>query len=194
MSGLSLEDLKHQRREIETIQQKVGPRPHLLWASEVEILSDGRLDYPDRILADLDLVIASVHTSLGQPREKITARVLAALRNPHVDVLGHPTGRLLGQREAADLDLEAILRQAAELQVAVEIDSQPDRLDLNDLHAQRAAELGCLVAVNTDAHHPDHFAFRRYGLGLARRAWLSPAAVLNTWPIGDLESWLARRG
>jgi DNA polymerase (family 10) len=192
-NGLSIERLKEQGRRIDEVQRSVkGIR--LLKGAEVEILADGRLDYPDEVLAELDLVCASLHTSLRQPREKVTARLLGAIENPHVDMIGHPTGRLVGARDAADLDIEAILQAAAERGVALEINASPDRLDLSDIHARRARDLGCLIAINTDAHRPEHFDLRVYGVGVARRAWLGPEQVVNTWPVDRLLSWLRGRG
>ncbi len=160
----------------------------------MEILADGRLDYPDELLAELDIVIASLHTSLRQPRDQITERLLGAIRNPHVDVIGHPTGRLLGSRDPADLDMEAVFAAANEHGVALEINANPERLDLRDAHARRAVELGCLIAINTDAHHPDHLPLRRFGVATARRGWVPPESVINTWPLEQLLTWLGNRG
>ncbi|HEY4666073.1 MAG TPA: hypothetical protein VIH26_02095, partial [Anaerolineales bacterium] len=142
----------------------------------------------------LDLVIASLHTSLRQSREKVTARLLAAIANPHVDLIAHPTGRLIGEREGADLDMDAVLEAAARSGVILEINANPQRLDLNDIHARRAIEMGIPLAINTDAHHPDHLAFRNYGVGVARRAWVTAEQVVNCWRPKRLRDWLASRG
>jgi DNA polymerase (family 10) len=192
-NGLSIERLEEQRKVIAKTQKSV-PGIRLLHGSEVEILADGRLDYPDEVLAKLDVVVASLHTSLRQPRERVTRRLLNAIRNPHVDIIGHPTGRMIGGREPADLDMEAILSAAVEHDVALEINANPERLDLNDAHARRVVELGGLLSIDTDAHHPDHFAFRLYGVGVARRAWAPAEAVINTWPLERLLDWLGARG
>jgi DNA polymerase (family 10) len=192
--GLDIDRLRQQRAAINEIQRAMGDDIYILQGAEVEILADGRLDYPDDILAELDLVIASLHTSLRQPRETITARLLEAIRNPHVDMIGHPTGRLIGAREPADLDMESILEEAAEHQVALGINAFPERLDLNEVHARRAVERGCLLAVNTDAHHPEHFAFQKFGVGIARRAWVGPESVVNSWPYDRVHDWLSTRG
>jgi DNA polymerase (family 10) len=192
-NGLSIERLEEQRKVIDQVQKMV-PGIRLLHGSEVEILADGRLDYPDEVLAGLDVVVASLHTSLRQPREKVTMRLLSAIRNPHVDMIGHPTGRMISGREPADLDMEAILSAALENDVALEINANPERLDLNDAHARRVIELGGLLAINTDAHSPDHFGFRLYGVGVARRAWAPAEAVINTWPLERLLGWLGARG
>jgi len=164
----------------------------LLQGCEVEILADGSLDYPDEILEQLDIVIASLHTSLSQPREQVTQRVLNAVTNPHVDMIGHLTGRLINKRDPADLDVETILTIGAEHDVAFEINSNAERLDLKDSHAKMALDLGCKLAINTDAHHPDHFDFRHYGVGTARRALTPAQAVLNTWPLPELQEWLEK--
>ena len=145
------------------------------------------------MLAQLDVVIASAHTSLRQPREKITARLVGAARHPGVHFIGHPSGRLIPEREPADIDMEALFAEAARHGVALEIDSHPSRLDLSDAHARRAAEVGCLLAINTDAHSPEEFALREYGVGVARRAWLTPAQVITAWPRARLLAWLQKR-
>jgi len=193
-NGLTPERLRKQRAEIRKLQKKVGEKIRLFQGAEVEILADGRLDYDDKVMAELDLVIASLHTSLGQPREKVNERLLNAIRNPHVDLIGHPSGRLIGRRDPADLDFEAIFKAAAEHGTVLEINSSPERLDLKDTHARRAVELGCLLAIDTDAHHPEHFDLLTYGVATARRGWIGPEVVINTWPLGRLEDWLAGRG
>jgi DNA polymerase (family 10) len=192
--GLSIEDLRAQRAEIKRVQKEIGKRLTLLQGSEVEILANGELDYPDEILQELDIVIASLHTSLRQPREQVTERVLRTIRNPHVDIIAHLTGRLIGKRDPADLDVDAIFRAAAEHDVVLEINSNPERLDLKDTHARRALESGCRLAINTDAHHPDHFAFRRFGVGTAQRAWAEAPSIVNTWPLDRLLAWVKPRG
>jgi DNA polymerase (family 10) len=189
--GLSVERLREQRREIGQAQKRLGKRIRLLQGAEVEILADGRLDFPDAVLAELDLVIASLHSSLRQSRDLATARLLAAIRHPQVDMIGHPTGRMIEGREGADLDLEAVFEAARENRTILEINAHPDRLDLSDVHARRAADLGCLLAINTDAHRPSDLLLRRYGVGVARRAWLTAAQVANAWPLDDLLSWLS---
>jgi DNA polymerase (family 10) len=193
-NGLSVERLRQQRKALSEAQRKLGDSIRLLHGAEVEIRADGQLDYPDEILAELDVVTASVHTSLRQNRERVTARMLAAIRNPHVDVIGHPTGRMVGERDPADLDMDAVLQAAAETGVALEINAHPARLDLNDTHARRAVELGCRLAINTDAHSPEDFALREYGVGTARRGWVTAKAVVNAWPLKRLLAWLRGRG
>jgi DNA polymerase (family 10) len=150
--GLDIARHEKQAEEIRRAQETLGGAITILHGSEVEIRADGTLDYPDEVLAGLDLVVASLHTGLRQPREKVTERALKAIRNPHVDILAHPTGRLLPDREGADLDMEAVFAAAAEAGVALEINSHPNRLDLDDPHARRAKELGIPIAIDTDAH------------------------------------------
>lgn len=189
--GLSVDDLRRQKEEIAEVQAEVGDDLRLLQGAEVEILADGRLDYDDEVLASLDIVIASLHTALQQDRGTATQRILNALENPHVDMIGHLTGRLIGKRDPADLDIERICAAAAGNDVILEINSHPDRLDLNDIHARRAQELGCLLAINTDAHHPSHFEFRHFGIGTARRAWVTQDKVINTWSVDKLMEWIS---
>jgi DNA polymerase (family X) len=149
---------------------------------EVDILGDGVLDLSDETLAQMDVVIASVHTLFNQPEEQMTERVLRAIENPYVRILGHPTGRLLLRREPFQLDLARILRRAAELGVAVEHNAYPDRLDLCDRDLRLAKELGCRISINTDSHHTSHLSKMHYGIRQLRRAWLGKEDVLNTLP------------
>ncbi|MBI3163285.1 MAG: DNA polymerase/3'-5' exonuclease PolX [Chloroflexi bacterium] len=193
-NGLSMERHKEQAAEIKKIQKQLGDEILVLHATEVEIKADGSLDYPDDFLASLDLVVASLHSSLRQPREKVTERLLKAVQNPHVDIIGHPTGREIPDREGADLDMEVILKAAAESGVAMEISAQPSRLDLDDMYARRAKELGVLLSINTDAHSENDLDFLHYGVAIARRAWLEPKDVINTWTAKKLTDWLKKRG
>jgi DNA polymerase (family 10) len=188
-NGLTPERVRKQRGEIEALQRKLGSRLRLLHGTEVEVLADGSLDFADDVLAGFDLVTASVHSSLRQSRQRVTERMIAAIRHPHVDIIGHLTGRMIGARDPADLDLEAVFQAAAEQGVALEVNAHPERLDLNEAHARRASEIGCLLAVNTDAHRPEHFSLREYGLGIARRAWVTPANVVNAWPVEQVLLW-----
>lgn len=192
-NGLNMERHLEQQKEIEKVQSILGDQIKILHASEVEIKADGSLDYPDEFLSTLDLVVASLHISLSQPREKITERLLNAIRNPHVDIIGHPTGRRVGERDGADLDMEAVLQAAAETGVAMEINASPSRLDLDDKYARRARELGIKISINSDAHRDDHLDWMQYGVAIARRAWLEPQHVINTWETEKLLQWLANR-
>jgi len=159
---------------------------------EVDILEDGSLDLPDSVLAKLDLVVCAVHGSFGLSRARQTARVLKALCNPHVSILAHPTGRLIGEREAYELDMLAVMRKAKRLGVALELNAHPDRLDLNDVHCRMAKDEGVLLSIGSDAHGVDGFDVLRYGMGQARRGWLESSDVLNTRPLAELRRWLAR--
>jgi DNA polymerase (family X) len=198
--GLKMEDHKKQAAEIKKVQAQLGDKILVLHASEVEIKADGALDYPDEFLATLDLVLASMHTGLRQPREKITQRMVNAIRNPHVDIIGHPTGRLIPDREGADLDMEVVLNAAADpstrsgRRVALEINAHPSRLDLDDMYARRAKELGIPISINTDSHSEEDFDNLFYGVAIARRAWLTKEDVINTWSTKKLLDWLKKRG
>jgi DNA polymerase (family 10) len=190
--GLTTEDLRRQRAEIEQVNRKMGDTFRLLAGTEVEIRSDGSLDFPDEVLAELDLVVASVHSGLRQEREQITARTLAAIRNPHVDVIAHPTGRLIGEREGADVDMEVVFRAAAETGTALEVNAHPSRLDLRDAHVRRAIELGVKLAISSDTHDVGNFSVLRFGVATARRGWATAADAINTWPLENLLAWAAR--
>lgn len=192
--GLSMEDHEEQKTEIEEAQKELGDSIRILHATEVEIKADGSLDYPDEFLASLDLVVASLHTSLRQPRAKVTQRTINAIRNPHVDIIGHPTGRLIPEREPADLDMDAVLAAAAESGVALEINAHPARLDLEDIYAKRAKEMGIPISINTDAHSEADLDMLHFGVATARRAWLTAEDVINTWPTDKLLDWLKKRG
>jgi DNA polymerase (family 10) len=156
----------------------------------MEIRTDGTLDYPDEVLADLDVVIASLHSGLRQPREQVTARLLNAIRNPHVDMIGHPRGQLIPNREPADLDMDAVFAAAKETGTVLEINANPQRLDLDDAHAQRAVQLGVLLSIDTDAHSAGEFDVLRYGIMTARRGWVEAQNVINTWPIERFVNWM----
>jgi DNA polymerase (family X) len=192
--GLDIARHKQQAAEIRRAQAELGDRILLLHGSEVEIHADGTLDYPDEFLSSLDIVVASLHASLRQPREKVTQRAINAVRNPNVDILGHPTGRLIPDREGADLDMEAVFVAAAESGVALEINSHPARLDLDDVHARRAQELGIPICIDTDSHSEDDLDRLFYGVAIARRAWLTKADVINAWPVEKVLTWLKNRG
>ncbi len=156
------------------------PGIRILAGIEVDILADGSLDLSDEVLAEMDLVIASVHSHFNQDRAERTARLLRAVANPHVCILGHPTGRLQLRREAYPVDMEQLLQAAAKHKVAMELNAHPDRLDLNDVHLRMAREHGVKIVINTDAHHTSHLEKMRYGILQARRAWLTKDDVLNT--------------
>jgi DNA polymerase (family 10) len=186
-SGLTVEALRAQRVRIRELQPHHKIR--ILAGSECDILADGTMDFPDEVLGELDVVLAAVHSRFNQSRAEMTNRIRRALANPHVDILVHPTGRLIGSRDPYDVDMEAVLAAAREHGKAVEINCSPDRLDLNDVHARRAAELGIPVAISTDTHHLANLDSLELGLGVARRAWIGPGQVLNTRPVDALLAW-----
>ncbi len=165
----------------------------LLAGIECDIRPDGALDLADDCLAALDIVVASVHSGFNQDRQQMTERVLRALENPHVDVLGHPTGRLLLRREPYALDVEAVVEAAARHGVALEINCQVDRLDLNDVYARLARDRGVRLVISSDSHSRAGFGTLRWGVTVARRAWLEPAHVLNTRPFDQFKAALRRQ-
>jgi DNA polymerase (family X) len=162
----------------------------VLCGSEVDILADGRMDYSDDVLAKLDVVVGSVHSGFQQTEEQITGRILKAMENPHVDCIGHLTGRLIGRREGYAVNLERVVDGAARTGTALEINGQPDRQDLSDVHAMAARQKGAPLAVNTDAHATDQLDFMSLAVTVARRAWLRKEDVLNTKTWEDLRAWL----
>lgn len=174
----ALAHIKHIREVDDEMEGRIRVFPGI----EVDILGDGELDLSDEVLAQMDVVIASVHTLFNQPEEEMTARVIRAIENPNTRILGHPTGRLLLRREAFKINIATVLRRAAELGVAVEHNAFPDRLDLCDRDLRLAKELGCKISINTDSHHTTHMEKMRYGIRQLRRAWLTKQDVLNTLP------------
>ncbi|TEB11041.1 DNA polymerase/3'-5' exonuclease PolX [Pelotomaculum propionicicum] len=190
--GLSLERLKEQHRQIRSLNEKMDDI-QLLTGIEVDILPKGGLDCPDEILKEADLVVASVHSAFKQDRETMTARIISAVENKNVDIIGHLTGRLIAHREAYAVDVERVLEAAASCGTILEINSSPDRLDLNDQNAARARELGIKMAVNTDAHDLKRMEEMVYGVSVARRAWLEPDDVVNTMPVEKLVKFLRNR-
>jgi DNA polymerase (family 10) len=162
----------------------------VLAGCEVDIRADGSLDFPDDILRQLDLVQVSIHSRFKMSREEMTARIVRAVQHPLVHILGHPTGRLIGERAPYEVDIEAVLQAAKAGGVAVEINASPSRLDLNDLHARRAKDLGIPITISTDAHTIPQLDYMRYGVAVARRAWIGTSDVLNTLPERKLAVWL----
>ncbi|MHC4447981.1 MAG: DNA polymerase/3'-5' exonuclease PolX [Planctomycetota bacterium] len=166
----------------------------ILAGSEVDILADGHLDYDDDLLAELDIVVASPHTTLRQEPKVATRRLVTAIKHPLVDVLGHPTGRMINRREGLHPDINALIEAAVDHDTALEINANYLRLDLRDIHIKAAVEAGALLAINTDAHSPDHFDYLRYGIMTARRGWLSAERCINTWSEKTLREWLKKKG
>ena len=189
--GLTMERLSEQVAEIKALNKQL-PGIHVLPGIEVDIRADGRLDLPHEILSELDIVIAAVHSAMNQSEEKMTRRVITAIEDPDVDMVAHPTCRLIGEREPVAIDLEAVFRAAAKYNKIMEISAMPDRLDLKDTHAFRARELGVKLAIGTDAHSIAHLGLMRFGVGVARRAWCEAQHVLNALPLEKLLAVLDR--
>ena len=190
--GLDALRVARQGEEIDSINAEL-PGITVLKGIEVDVLDDGSLDLPDGVLAQLDVVIAAVHGRFDLPRRRQTERVLRALDNPYVTMLAHPTGRLLGERAACELDMLAVMRKAKERGIALELNAQPDRLDLDDVACQMARAEGVFIIVNSDSHSTQGFAHLRDGIGQARRGWLECGDVLNTRSLAKLRAWLAAR-
>ena len=189
--GLDPGRLNQQAREID----RLNARMHgfiILKGIEVDILKDGRLDLPDASLAKLDVVVASIHSFFDLPRQAQTERLIRAMSNPHVSIIGHPTGRLIGEREPCDIDMERVIASARDLGCCLEINAQPDRLDLNDMHVYAAKQAGVKLAISTDAHAVDSFGWIRFGIDQARRGWATADDVINTRPLVDLRKLFQR--
>ena len=180
-----LDRLKWQAGEIDRLNA-IYQNFRLLKGVEVDIRADGSFDLPDDVLASLDIVIGSVHSSFLQSKEQMTKRIIGAIENPNIDIIAHPTCRKIGEREPVDVDLEAVFQAALRHGKALEINAMPDRLDLKDIHAYRARELGVKLVINTDAHATAQLALMKFGVGVARRAWCQPQDILNTRPLADI--------
>lgn len=187
-NGLSDQRLAEQIQLLRSLQDQYPIT--LLCGSEVDIRADGTLDYSDELLSQLDVVVASVHSAMGQDRETMTNRIIRAMRHPSVTIIGHASTRLLSRREPVEFDLEALLQAARETGTAMEINASPERLDLKDTHAHRARELGVPLVINTDSHHHTSLGQRRFGVGVARRAWCEPRHILNTLPVADFLTFI----
>ncbi|MEA2683848.1 MAG: polymerase [Chloroflexota bacterium] len=170
--------------------EKASPGFRLLCGVEVNILPDGSLDLPDEILAGMDVVVGSVHSNFRQPRAEMTARICRAALSPHVDIIGHPTGKKVEARDPYDVDLEEVMKAAAQGHTALEINGSPSRLDLNDVFARRAKELGLKISIGSDAHRPAEQNQMEFGVYVAQRAWLNPDDILNCWDLDRLLAWV----
>jgi DNA polymerase (family 10) len=187
-NGLDEKRALEQIKKVREVDRAMEGRIRVFTGIEVDILADGSLDLDDEVLAQMDVVIAAVHTRFEQSREEMTERVLRAIENPNVRILGHPTGRLLLRREPFALDMGAVLRRAVELGVAMEQNAAPERLDLCDRDLRLARELGCRIVISSDSHLSRNLGKMGYGVKQLRRAWLEPGDVLNT---RDAEGFLA---
>ena len=192
-NGLSEERLARHVSDVRALDARLN-NICVLTGSEVDIRADGSLDYPDEILAILDVVVASVHSAMGQERETMTARIVRAMHNPHVNVIGHLTTRLLGERDPIDVDVEAVFRAAAETGTALEINASPERLDLKDTHVMRARELGVPLVICSDSHAAEHMDNMRFGVAVARRGWCRAEDILNTRPVASFLAFLRGEG
>ncbi len=188
-NGLSIERLLKKKNEIDKIRKKQKDIK-ILMGTEVDILSDGTLDYPDEVLAELDIVIASVHSGFKMERRAQTERIVRALENPYVHALGHPTGRLIGERDPYDVDIDRVIEAARAHGKALEVNASYLRLDLNDNNVRKAVAEGVKIIICTDAHSTEQLHFMRLGVGTARRGWVTKADVLNTLNYRDLTKWL----
>lgn len=187
-NGLTPERLAAQREALRQLQDRFDIR--ILAGSEVDIRADGRMDFPDEALAELDVVVASVRNAMSQDRDTMTRRIISAMEHPSVTIIGHLSTRLLGQRPPSDFDLEAVLQAARDTGTALEINASPARLDLRDTHAYRARELGVPLVINTDSHHHSELSGGRFGVAVARRAWCEPRHILNALPLADFMQFI----
>ena len=184
-NGLTPERIEKQKEEIEKLNQKFKGFK-ILRGAEVDIKSNGKMDFEDDILKDLDVIIGAVHTKFTQSKEEMTKRIIQAIENPYVDIIAHPTGRLIGKRDPYEVDIDKILDAAKSNGKIMELNVYPDRLDLNDLNCRKAKEKGVKIAISTDAHWTEHLNWIRYGIATARRGWLEPEDVINTLPLENL--------
>ena len=190
--GLTMERMRAQREEIEVLRRRL-PDIRILHGTEADILADGSIDYGDEFLDELDLVVASVHSRFGLTRDEQTARLIRAVRNPRVAILGHPTGRLLLSREGVSADMDAVVAAAAEHGCALEINASPHRLDLDWRLVRRAVEAGATLAIDPDAHSTRELSYVPYGVAMARKGWVEPGSVLNAMDADGVVAWLERR-
>jgi DNA polymerase (family 10) len=188
-NGQSPNQLGRQIREIRKVNEKIKGIT-ILAGAEVDILADGSLDFDDKRLSELDFVIASIHSGMSSPREKVTTRTLKAMDNPYVNCIAHPTGRLIGQREAMDIDIDAIIKHAAATGTALEVNAHPLRLDLKDTHCKMAIEAGVKLVINTDAHSPEQLGLMGFGVATTGRGWVTKADVLNTFSPAKIKSFV----
>ena len=187
-NGLSAKELAERIKQIHKLNDKLRGIT-ILAGAEVDILADSSLDFDDKLLADLDFVIASIHSGMGSAREKVTTRTLRAMDNPYVNCIAHPTARLIGQREPMDIDITAVIKHAAETHTALEVNAHPYRLDLKDVHCKMAIEAGVKLAIGTDAHSVEGLGLMGFGVATAARGWVTKADVLNTLSLAKIKAW-----
>jgi DNA polymerase (family 10) len=186
-NGLSSKQLADQIKKIRRLNEKIKGIT-ILAGTEVDILANGSLDFDNKLLADLDIVIAAIHSGLTSPREKVTTRTLKAMDNPYINCIAHPTGRLIGQREPMDIDMAAVIRHAAQTHTALEVNANPWRLDLKDTHCKMAVEAKVMLAIGTDAHSTASLSLMGYGVATAARGWATKADILNTLSAAKIKS------
>jgi DNA polymerase (family 10) len=191
MQRMTDEKMLAQRAKLRGLQDRF-PKMTLLHGTELNIDPDGAVDWPAVFLEGFDLTVASIHSHFNQSREAMTRRMIRAMENPHVNVIGHPTTRKIGRRDPVDLDLDAVFEAAARTGTALEIDAYPDRLDLRDEHVRRARRSGVRFAIDTDAHAVGHLDAMRYGIGVAQRGWLTKDDVIDAWPLAKLRRFLQK--
>ncbi|MDN3514737.1 MAG: DNA polymerase/3'-5' exonuclease PolX [Candidatus Brocadia sp.] len=191
-NGLKDDELLEEIEEIDKLNKKFKGFT-LLKATEVDIKTDGSIDFPDKLLEKLDVVVASIHSGFKQEKEKITERMIAAIRNPYVNIIAHPTGRLISKREGYEVDMDKVIEACAETGTALEINCFYDRLDLNDINCRKAKESGVMIAISTDAHHVDQMWMIELGVGIARRGWLEARDVINTFSVDKLKAFCKKK-
>ncbi len=189
--GVTIEELRDHARQVKRIADKVGIA--ILMGTECEVLPNGSLDYPAEVLKDLDIVLAAVHSHFRMSEAEMTKRLTKAMESPHVDMVAHPTGRLLGQRESYNVNVERLVDAARRTGTVLEINAAPERLDLRDTQARMAQEHGVKLAINTDAHTRYQLRYMEFGVGTARRGWVEKKNVLNTLPLAELRAFLRER-
>lgn len=189
-NGLSVDRLKKKKKELEEADKKIKGIK-ILMGSEVDIKPDGTLDYPDKVLKELDVLIASIHSSFKMDMDTMTERIVNAIKNPYVHAIGHPTGRLINERDPYEVDIDRLIEAALEYGKALELNGSYQRLDLKDLHVRKAVEAGVKIIISTDAHSPAQLLQMKYGIGTARRGWVEKKSVLNTLPADEIMDWLS---
>ena len=190
--GMTVPELEAQWAEVDELNESRGDLPFILKGVELNIGADGTVDYEPGVLARFDFCIASLHSGWGEEGSVVTERMLRAMENPYVDIIGHPTGRVIGRRDPIALDMEAVLAHAAQTGTIMELNAYPDRFDLKDTHLRLAMRHGVRIAIGTDAHRAAHMRYMRYGVAMARRGWVTPDRCLNAQPLETVRSWLKR--
>jgi DNA polymerase (family 10) len=194
MANLGPDEIAAQRNEVAAVNRELNGRMRLLHGVELNVGADGSLDYPDDVLAGFDICVASIHSQFKLPKAEQTKRLITAIENPHVHVIGHPSGRRLDRRDGIDFDVTAVAKAAAKNDVALEVNAHPYRLDLRGTHVKWALDAGALLVISTDAHSAAELDNMHFGVGTAQRGWATSDRVVNTWPLKRFERFLARPG